>query len=168
MKWHLNRWKFIVHRWHQEVLQWAFLDKHGFTLVQLDYKQTLCTLLCLLLCMVFEWAVWYAMRPWETPDMKGVVCTPRKFFWHLITKREEWKRISQSPGRSPRVILRERNLCDIDRIVHKRRRFGCARTNTHSLTNFLSLAFFGVLPGSEAAEVMDVRLPSFAVLLDSP
>lgn len=82
------------------------------------------------------------MRPWETPDMKGVVCTPRKFFWHLITKREEWKRIRQSPGRSPRVILRERNLCDIDRIVHKRRRFGCARTNTHSLTNFLSLAFF--------------------------
>lgn len=76
--------------------------------------------------------------------MKAVVCTPRKFCWHLITKRGEWKKISRSPQRSPWVILRERNLCDIDRIVHKRRRFACARTNTHNLTNFLSLKFFGV------------------------
>lgn len=84
------------------------------------------------------------MRPWETSDMKAVVCTPRKFCWHLITKREERKKISRSSQRSPRVILRERNLCDIDRIVHKRGCFACARSNTHNLTNFLSLAFCGM------------------------
>lgn len=84
------------------------------------------------------------MRPWETPDMKAVVCTPRKFCWHLITKREEWKKISRSPQRSPWVILRERNLCDIDRIVHKRRRCTCACTNTHNRTSLLSLGFLGV------------------------
>lgn len=49
--------------------------------------------------------------------MKGVVFTPRKFCWHLITKRKEGKN-----WRSLRVILKERDLCDIDRITDKR---GC-------------------------------------------
>lgn len=79
--------------------------------------------------------------------MKAVVCAPRKFCWHLITKREGRKKISRSPRWSRRVILRERNLCDIDRIVHKRRRFACAHTNTHNFTNSLSSAFFGVCVG---------------------
>ncbi len=112
------------------------------------------------------------MRPWETPDMKAVVCTPRKFCWHLITKREEWKKISRSPQRSPRVILRERNLCDIDRIVHKRRRFACVRTNTHNFTNFLSLAFFGVCvaglwsSGGDGCQVALCRCSTPVALMD--
>ena len=84
---------------------------------------------------VFEWAARQAVRPWETHDMKAVVCAPRKFCWHLITKRGEWKKITRSPRRSRRVILRERNLCDIDRIVHKGGRFACARQHTHNSTS---------------------------------
>lgn len=62
MKQHLKRKKFIVHPWHQEVLEWAFLDKHGFTLVRLDYKQTLCTLLC----NCFAWCLNGQFdRPWD-------------------------------------------------------------------------------------------------------
>ena len=163
-----RKWQFLAASRHQKVQESVLLssDKYGFTLVRLHYKQTLCTLLCNYFAWWLNGRLDRSMRPWETPNMKAVVCSPRKFCWHLITKREKWKKISRSPQRSLRVILRERNLCDIDRIVHKRGRFACARTNTHTnLTNFLSLAFFGVVHcrGSEAAEVMDVRLPSVAV-----
>lgn len=83
------------------------------------------------------------MGPWESPNIKAIVCTPRKFCWHLITKREEWKKkkkISQSPQRSLRVILRERNLCDIDRIVHNWRCF--ARAHQPAQLHRLSLSGF--------------------------
>lgn len=82
------------------------------------------------------------MGAWESPNIKAIVCTPRKFCWHLITKREEWKKkISQSPQQSLRVILRERNLCDIDRIVHNWRCFAHA----HQTTQLHQLSLSGLL-----------------------
>lgn len=95
---------------------------------------------------------------------KEILLTPN----HKKRGVKKKTKISRSPQRSLRVILRERNLCDIDRIVHNWRRVACAHQHTQLHQLSFSGFLWSVLPGCEAAEVTDVRLPYVAVLLNSP
>lgn len=109
-----------------------------------DYKQTLCTLLWNLFARHLNGRL---DRPWDHekhPTWKPSSAHQGNSADTWSQKERSGKKISRSPQRSPWVILRERNLCDIDRIVHKRRRCTCACTNTHNCTSLLSLGFLGV------------------------
>lgn len=76
--------------------------------------------------------------------MKGVVCPPKKILMTLNHikkgKRERGvgKKIKNLSGLTAtlRVILRERNLCDIDRILLKRRSSGIIQLDRLSFTHF--------------------------------
>lgn len=87
-----------------------------------------------------EWAAPLRRWPMRNPrhesrrlHTKEILLTPNHKKRGVKKKQEKNPR--RSPLRSARVILRERDLCDIDRIVHKRRRFAGVHAGT--VTSFV-------------------------------
>lgn len=137
------------------------------------WAQTTNTHCVLLLCSRFarrlNGAARRAVRPWETRHMKAVVPTPRKFCWHLITKKEgqrKKRKPGPSPQRSPRVILRERNLCDTDRIVYKGRRCACAHQTHWTPPTFFHRGFFSEASGGDGCQAALCRRSTPLALMD--
>lgn len=105
--------------------------------------------MCTLLCSRFAWCLngrLDTMRPWETSHMKGIVCAPRKFCWHLITKREEWKKSARTHSDLGGLSWGSVTFVTLIGLYTKEAALPVLATqHTHNITNFFfSLAFFRV------------------------
>lgn len=121
-------------------------DNYGLMLVDaaLDYKQTLCTFPC----SSFSWWMDRLDRPrdHEKPQHKSHRLYTMEILLTPNQKRGVNKKISPDSKQSLWVILKEHNLCDVDRTVPKWR--CCA--GVHQLTQLHQLSWGALIVVSVA------------------